>query len=1156
MIVSTLVLATLAIDPAAAWSIPSLNGAGVRPAWAGDVDGDGHADLVTVSPSDPEHAGIVGVYLGGPAGLPMAPDWEQDLTGDAEYLLAQGVGDVDGDGYDDVIATKPTAAVSVAFEGTAQLYRGSANGLEDTASWTASGGMGATGIVFLGFGAGIAGDADFDADGYADFAVLAPGYVDLSGNGGRVFVFFGSDTGPSTMAQLELTPTALALPDGVTAMFDRIAVVPDLDGDGDDELAVTAGVGWPVRMIVTVWMPEDGALPPEPTITIDTSTALTIPVDVLGKTPGAFNVPLESGDFDGDGDDELVVTISDALRRVLGYHADEPRTPAWTVWDPTVSLGEGVAWWTTFGTSLAAGDVDGDGIDELVVGAPRAEGVAAPYLLLFAGTSDGLDAGPRAVVQAPSAQVLYGIAATFLGDVDGDGFGEIAVDSNPQGAPGEVLVYPGEPLADACASDTDLDSICDAIDVCVDVFDPAQEDIDADGVGDVCEDGGETGSDESDATTNDASTSESESESGSDTSASTTGHESTSTGGGTTSGSEGSGSDDDAGHQVAETGCACTSGHGSPRALLGLALLLAFRRRRLAAAVALACGACEEPVRSLSSGSSEGSTSSADSTTTTETTDSVGSTSGIDPLLCCSEDGSAVLSCDDGTVIAACEDTERCGPAMECEDACAVARDVRDSIGCEYFAVPMSMPAEAGDICFAALVSNAWRTPAHVRVAHDGADVDLSQALVTLVDYDLVPLDPAHGLPPGTTAAILLTGPGCAQLWTADASPVAAAVDDAMHVETGIHRAFAIRSDVPVVVHQVMPFLGAQSHVTGGSLLLPTHTWDDNYAVFGPAPTLVVPASVEGEYVPTLSIVARDDDTRVTILPGPEIEGGGGVPSSPAGEPFELMLHAGEHAQIVQSAELDGTVLEADRPVGVWIGHQCAYVPEGIAACDHLEQMLPGVSALGSRYVGAGVRRSNEPALWYLFGAVDGTALSWSTDVGGPSTLARGEAAFVHAGEAFVVESQDADHPFYLFNYMTGMDALGVQAPVDGGDPDFVVSVPPEQFLRRYVFAIDPTYVPQLVVVRSAEDAAPVVLTCGESGATAEVHDWHDVAGGYQYARVGLSDAYAPCLGNNQAASASPFGLWVWGLAAWTSVGYPAGMGLADINDVRLPPVP
>src|SRR5688500_9884239 len=83
MIVSTLVLATLAIDPAAAWSIPSLNGAGVRPAWAGDVDGDGYADLVTASQSDPEHAGIVGVYLGGPSGLPMAPDWEQDLTGDA-----------------------------------------------------------------------------------------------------------------------------------------------------------------------------------------------------------------------------------------------------------------------------------------------------------------------------------------------------------------------------------------------------------------------------------------------------------------------------------------------------------------------------------------------------------------------------------------------------------------------------------------------------------------------------------------------------------------------------------------------------------------------------------------------------------------------------------------------------------------------------------------------------------------------------------------------------------------------------------------------------------------------------------------------------------------------------------------------------------------
>ena len=223
--------------------------------------------------------------------------------------------------------------------------------------------------------------------------------------------------------------------------------------------------------------------------------------------------------------------------------------------------------------------------------------------------------------------------------------------------------------------------------------------------------------------------------------------------------------------------------------------------------------------------------------------------------------------------------------------------------------------------------------------------------------------------------------------------------------------------------------------------------------------------------------------------------------------------------------------------------------------------VLPPVKALGSRYVGVMYKprvAAETSTYWRLVGAVDGTVLNWSSAVGGPAMINAGQEVTFQTGTPFTVQSQDADHPFMLFTYMTSSTAVSSGY----GDPDFVTSVPPEQYLRQYVFFTDPTY-PEtnLVVVRARgtdNQFHDVTLDCGGA-----LTGWTPVGTDYEYTRKDLSTgnftAVGQCdNGRHEMKSDAPFGLWVWGwgtplTSTFTqnvSYGYPGGMNVAPINTV------
>ncbi len=522
--------------------------------------------------------------------------------------------------------------------------------------------------------------------------------------------------------------------------------------------------------------------------------------------------------------------------------------------------------------------------------------------------------------------------------------------------------------------------------------------------------------------------------------------------------------------------------------------------------------------------------------------------------LACSADSHSVVDCN-GVLVTPCTGADACDQnSHTCGDACTGAAANHHSVGCEYYATDMD--SEQPSYCFAAFVANTWNTPAHITVDYGGVDMPVAAFTRLPVgagpSLTYSPYDATAGVPAGEVAVLFLGGdaggaPNC---------PVASAVAGASKTGTGISSSFHVKTDVPVVAYQINPYGGGSVAVTAASLLLPASVWDTDYVAVN-----VSEQSTAGGGSPSMNIIAQQDGTVVTLTPKAAVLGNGGIPSGAANAPLMFTLNKGQNAQITQSAELTGSIVTASAPIGMMAGQPCMNMPASVSYCDHGEQMVPPVHALGSRYVGVMYRprtASETTTFWRLIGAADGTQLTYSSNVGGPPVINKGEVVRFETGTPFIVQSQDANHPFALFTYMTG----SAYSAGDGyGDPDFVVSVPPEQYLSDYVFFADPTY-PEtnLVVIRAkGSDNAfhDVNLDC--AGA---LTGWTDI-GDFQWTRTDLMrHNFAPVgqcsTGRHGIKSDARFGLWVWGwgtpettdFTANVSYGYPGGMNVAPINSV------
>jgi hypothetical protein len=403
------------------WTIESHQaraGLGWEAGTAGDVNGDGYDDVIVSAPyftNGEAGEGRAYVYEGGPSGLRARPAWTVDGNQVGANLgrSVGGAGDVNGDGYDDVVVATPLYDDGETDSGRAFLYLGSPSGPAPDPSWTAGGNQ-----LYEGLGNSAAGAGDVNGDGFDDLIVGASGYSDGQDFEGAAFAYYGSPSGlpatPSWIGESNQADAFLGVSVGSAGDVngdgydDVIAGAPNYDGGQGHDGAAFVYLGSPSGLSTAAgWMATGGQA-----------------ADQFGDDVGT------AGDVNGDGFDDVIVGANywshnedlEGGAFVYDGSAFGPSpVPDWTVEgdQPGAQLGQAVG---------TAGDVDGDGFDDVMVGAllfdHQHEDEGAAYL--FMGSARGLGLDPR-VSEGNQRGGAFGSAVGTAGDVNGDGLDDIVV---------------------------------------------------------------------------------------------------------------------------------------------------------------------------------------------------------------------------------------------------------------------------------------------------------------------------------------------------------------------------------------------------------------------------------------------------------------------------------------------------------------------------------------------------------------------------------------------------------------------------------------------------------------------------------------------------------------------------------------------------------
>ncbi|MGH2846436.1 MAG: IgGFc-binding protein, partial [Thermoleophilaceae bacterium] len=136
--------------------------------------------------------------------------------------------------------------------------------------------------------------------------------------------------------------------------------------------------------------------------------------------------------------------------------------------------------------------------------------------------------------------------------------------------------------------------------------------------------------------------------------------------------------------------------------------------------------------------------------------------------------------------------------------------------------------------------------------------------------------------------------------------------------------------------------LNRRSASTDAYLGLPVDALGTEYINLGYQNVSVVNANQFG-------IVASQDATTVTITPT------AATPGHPAGTAYTVHLDQGETYLLRdtngQPSDLSGSIITADKPIAVFGGHQCANIPAGNTACDHIVEQLTATSQWGQSFL-------------------------------------------------------------------------------------------------------------------------------------------------------------------------------------------------------------
>ncbi len=394
----------------------------------GDLNGDGYADLAVGAP-EYHDTGAVFLFFGPSAVYPDLVLMGDDNGSDFGAAVA-GAGDVNNDGYDDLIVGAPYYTETEIGQGAAYLFYGGAamDALSDLKM------VGPQNRAWFGFS--VAGAGDVNNDGYDDLIVGAPG-MDVSGktNAGAAYIFLGASS-----SSMDTTPDWQTYGQGAGDFYGfSVAGLGHLDNDNYDDVVVGApyydqGSSSDVGAAYVFL----GGDPIDPASDFD----------LVGEATGDhFGYAVAGpGDIDGDGTTEVLVGAPD---HVVGGYSNSGA--AYLYWGGlAMDLVYDVKFvgdrWARFGFSVAgAGDVNGDGYRDLIIGGPTWEEngqswAGAAYLFLGGVPMDSV---PDLRMEGTQVFGQLGVSVSGGGDFNGNGFDDVAVGADSAGTnhEGQAWVY-------------------------------------------------------------------------------------------------------------------------------------------------------------------------------------------------------------------------------------------------------------------------------------------------------------------------------------------------------------------------------------------------------------------------------------------------------------------------------------------------------------------------------------------------------------------------------------------------------------------------------------------------------------------------------------------------------------------------------------------